>query len=171
MKKITAFLIAIITVCAMSTTAFASEEQTPADQTSASEQKTETTASAETSGVFRKEKHKTTTVAEETQISAELSEEAALAAALKDAGESEASVTVTKNYLAEKKTKENEKVAVYTIMFSNDTTSCKYLVDANNGEILYKKIVYHNSDIDFSEHGHKEKIDTDIRSDNPSSAL
>ena len=94
---------------------------------------------------------------ETVQISAKLTGDDALAAALKDAGKSEADVMVKKNSLSEKETETGEKVAVYTVRFNDETTNYKYFVEANTGEILYKNIEYQKADMVFKGRDRGEK--------------
>lgn len=124
MKKIISIVLAIAALAALAVTAFAAAEPEAA------------AAAAQ----------------EETTISAKLSEDAALAAALKDAGEKEANVTVTKNSLSEKTTTDDETIAVYTVKFETETTTWKYIIDANTGAILYKSIVFQSADVTFKSH-------------------
>ena len=91
MKKYIAIMLTVLALSTLSITAFA------ADTTQAGE--TGTSASEE----------------EKSTISFDLTEKEALAAALKDAGEKEADVTVTKNSLSEKETQDGGKIAVYTV--------------------------------------------------------
>ncbi len=120
MKKTIAIALAILALAALTVTAFAAGEAAPA-------------AGPE----------------ETAAIEAKLTEADALAAALKDAGEKEADVTVTKNKLSEKETVDGETVAVYTVRFTTDTTTYKYILDANTGAVLYKSIVFESPDVVF----------------------
>lgn len=125
MKKIIAVILVVLALSALAVTAFASASpEAAAAQTAAPAQ-------------------------EETTVSAALTEEQALAAALKDAGLKEADVTVDRNKLTEKDTADGGTVAVYSVKFSNDTTTCKYYIDANTGAILYKSFVYQSADVVF----------------------
>ena len=130
MKKIIAILLAVLAISAVTVTAFAVGSPEAAE--------TEAAAPAK----------------EETTIAAALTEEQALAAALKDAGLKEADVTVDRNKLTEKTTADGETVAVYSVKFSNDTTTCKYYIDANTGAILYKSLVFQSADVVFAGHSH-----------------
>ena len=94
--------------------------------------------------------------AEETTIKAALTEEQALAAALKAAGEKEADVTVTQNRLSEKTTTDGEQIAVYTVTFSTETTTYQYILDANTGEIYYSRAEFQNPDVVFKDRGRGE---------------
>ena len=87
--------------------------------------------------------------AEEATIEAALTEEQALAAALKSAGEKEADVTVTQNRLSEKTTTDGQQIAVYTVQFSTETTTYQYILDANTGEIYYSSAEFQNPDVIF----------------------
>ena len=130
MKKIIAILLAVLAISAVTVTAFAAGSPEAAETESAAPAK------------------------EETTIAAALTEEQALAAALKDAGLKEADVTVDRNKLTEKTTADGETVAVYSVKFSNDTTTCKYYIDANTGAILYKSLVFQSADVVFAGHSH-----------------
>ena len=122
MKKILAVMLAL---CALTASAFAAGSAEPAvDAASAA------TEAAESEKI----------------IEAALTEEQALAAALKDAGEKEADVTVTKNKLTEKTLVSGEKVAVYSVKFETETTTYKYYVDGNTGAVLYKSIEFCSPD-------------------------
>lgn len=147
MKKIIAIMLVLAALAALTVTAFATGSAEPAAAVEAV-----TSASVE---------------AEET-IDAALSEDAALAAALKDAGEKEADVTVTKNKLSEKTTEDDETIAVYTVKFNTDTTTYKYYVDANTGAILYKSIEFRSADVVFKSHSRGE---ADGRSDKASGEM
>ena len=122
MKKIIAITLAVLALSALAVTAFAA---------SSSEQDAAAPA------------------AEETMIETALTEEQALAAALKAAGEKEADVTVTQNKLSEKETTDGESIAVYTVEFSTETTTYKYILDANTGEIYYSSVEFQNPDVIF----------------------
>ena len=122
MKKIIAIILVVLALSALAVTAFAanSTEQEPV-----------------------------VPAVEETTIEAALTEEQALAAALKDAGEKEADVTVTQNQLSDKETTNGEQIAVYTVKFSTETTTYKYIMDANTGEIYYSSVEFQNPDVVF----------------------
>lgn len=122
MKKIIAITLAVLALSTLAVTAFAagSAEQDVA-----------------------------TPAAEETTIEAALAEEQALAAALKAAGEKEEDVTVTQNKLSEKETTDGESIAVYTVKFNTKTTTYKYILDANTGEIYYSSVGFQNPDVVF----------------------
>ena len=130
MKKYIAIMLTVLALSTLSITAFA------ADTTQAGE--TGTSASEE----------------EKSTISFDLTEKEALAAALKDAGEKEADVTVTKNSLSEKETQDGGKIAVYTVKFNTNTTSYKYILDANTGAVLRKEYVYNSPDVSFKNRSH-----------------
>ncbi|MBQ9031602.1 MAG: PepSY domain-containing protein [Parasporobacterium sp.] len=104
-------------------------------------------------------------VPERPAVTAKLSEQEALAAALKDAGVSQAAITVTRTQLAEKQTDTGETIPVYTVKFSSDTTSYKYYIDANSGSVLYKNIEYSGKEFTLKERSHDrettEKSDSD----------
>ena len=130
MKKLIAIMFTVLALSAISITAFAADTAKPEGSGSS--------ASAE----------------EKTTITFELTEKEALAAALKDAGEKEADVTVTKNSLSEKETQDGGKTAVYTVKFNTDTTSYKYVLDANTGAVLRKEYVYNSPDANFKAGSH-----------------
>ncbi len=129
MKKIIALLLALCALAALTVSAFASASSEPA-----STETVETAAAEET----------------QTAIAAALSEDEAVAAALKDAGENEADVTVTKCRLSEKTTEAGETVAVYTIKFETGTTEYKYRIDGSTGAIIYKSVEFENPDYAFT---------------------
>ena len=120
MKKTIIIMLAILALSALTVSAFAAADAAPA-------------AEPEETAV----------------IEAKLTEADALAAVLKDAGEKEADVTVTKNKLSEKETADGETVAVYTVKFTNDTTTWQYILDADTGAILYKSFEYQSPDVVF----------------------
>ena len=124
MKKIIAILLALCALAALTVSAFAASSPEPE-------------AAAQ----------------EETAIAAKLSEADALAAALKDAGEKEADVEVTKNRLSEKTTEDDETIPVYTVKFSTGTTEYKYYIDGNSGVVIYKSVEFQNPDIVLKSHG------------------
>lgn len=128
MKKTAAILLAVLALSALSVTALAasSPEQEP----------------AEADAPVREE------------AVAALTEEQALAVALKDAGFEESEVTVDRSRLTEKTTVDGEAVAVYSVKLSNDTTTCRYYIDANTGAILYKSLEFRSADIVFAGGSH-----------------
>ena len=130
MKKYIAIMLTVLALSTLSIPVFA------ADTTQAG--KTGTSASEE----------------EKSTISFDLTEKEALAAALKDAGEKEADVTVTKNSLSEKETQDGGKIAVYTVKFNTNTTSYKYILDADTGAVLRKEYVYNSPDVSFKNKSH-----------------
>jgi len=125
MKKIIAILLALCALAALTVTASASASAEPA---------------AAAAG-------------EETVIAAKLTEADALAAALKDAGEKEANVEVTKNKLSERTTEDGETIPVYTVKFSTDTTEYKYYIEGNTGAVIYKSVEFQNPDIVLKSRG------------------
>lgn len=127
MKKLIAIVLAILALSALTVSAFAAG-----------------TASAAPTAEAREEAP---------EITAKLTEADSLAAALKDAGMKETDVTVDRNKLSEKTTTGGETVAVYSVKFFNDTTTCKYYIDANTGAILYKSIEFQNPDFIFQSRG------------------
>ena len=76
------------------------------------------------------------------ELTAVLTEEAALAVALKDAGLTEDAVAVSRNKLTEKDGADGQSIVLYSVKFSTDTTSYKYYVDGNTGAILYKSVEF-----------------------------
>ena len=122
MKKIIAITLAVLAMCALAVTAFASGSAEP-----------EAAAQA----------------VEETTIEAALTGEQALASALKAAGEKEADVAVTRNRFSEKETTDGKKIAVYTVKFSTETTTYQYILDASTGEIYYSSAEFQNPDVIF----------------------
>ena len=134
MKKIIAMLLALCALAALTASVFAAA----APQAVA----------AEEPAVIQRE--------EQPEISARLSEADALEAALRDAGETEATVTVTKIRLSEKKTENDQMIPVYSIRFSTETTKYKYGIDGNTGAIIYKNTAFQNPDIVLEGHGHGE---------------
>ena len=76
------------------------------------------------------------------ELTAVLTEESALAVALKDAGLTEDAVAVSRNKLTEKDGADGQSIVLYSVKFSTDTTSYKYYVDGNTGAILYKSVEF-----------------------------
>lgn len=134
MKKIIAILLALCALTALTVSAFAASSPEP--------------EAAEDTAVAAAQ--------EETEITAKLSEDDALAAALKDAGEKEADVEVTKNKLSERSTEDDETIPVYTVKFSTDTTEYKYYIDGNTGAVIYKSVEFQNPDIVLKSRGRSE---------------
>ena len=130
MKKYIAIMFTVLALSALSIPAFAAD----------------TTRAGETGGSASEE--------EKSTVSFDLTEKEALAAALKDAGEKEADVTVTKNSLSEKETQDGGKIAVYTVKFNTNTTSYKYILDADTGAVLRKEYVYNSPDVSFKNRSH-----------------
>ena len=136
MKKIIAMLLALCALAALTVSAFATSSPEP-----------ETAAAAEEA---------------ETEIAAKLSEADALAAALKDAGEKEADVEVTKNKLSERTTEDDETIPVYTVKFSTATTEYKYYIDGNTGAVIYKSVEFQNPDIVLKSRGSSSKASSEM---------
>lgn len=128
MKKMIITVLTVLALSALCIPAFAAETAENAEK-----EGTETTAPA----------------AEESAITAALTKEQALAAALKDAGEKESNVTVTKNVLSEKEKQDGGKIAVYSVKFNTDTTTYNYYLDADTGAVLMKSYVYNSPDVVF----------------------
>ena len=148
MKKLITILSTILTVSALSVAVFA-----------AGTTETEGTGAAAPAAEESNGTEAAAPAAEETAITAELTEKQALEAALKDAGEKEADVTVTKNKLSEKEKQDGGKIAVYTVKFNTNTTSYKYILDANTGAVLQKSLEYNNPDVVFKNRDHAGKRD------------
>ena len=129
MKKIIAILLAILTVAALTVTAFASGSA----EASAAEAATETEA---VPAEDEADAVKTHGKGASEEIETAVSKEDAVAAALKDAGFAEDEVTVTRTRLREKEDENGEAVTVYTVKFHTEDTTYKYHVDANTGEII-----------------------------------
>lgn len=129
MKKLIAILLVLLTVAALTVTAFASGSA----EAAATEAVTETEAApAEVEAGTAKTHSKGASE----EIEAAVFKEDAVAAALKDAGFAEDEVTVTRTRLREKEDENGEAVTVYTVKFHTEDTTYKYHVDANTGEII-----------------------------------
>lgn len=144
MKKIIAMMLVLCALAALTVSAFAAGSAEP--------ETTETAAAVQE---------------EQSEIAAKLSEADTLAASLKDAGEKEADVTVTKNKLSEKTTENGETIPVYTVKFSTDTTTYKYYIDGNTGAIIYKSVEFQNPDIVLKSHsrGDSDKASGEMAED------
>ncbi len=129
MKKIIAIALTLLTVAALTVTAFASGSAETADAEAATAAET---AAAETEeGAV-----KTHSRGASEEIEAAVSKEDAVAAALKDAGFAEEDVTVTRTRLKETEDENGQTIAVYTVKFHTEDTTYKYHVDANTGKII-----------------------------------
>ena len=129
MKKIIAILLALLTMAALTVTAFASGSA----EARAAEAVTETEAAPAEAEAGTAKTH---SKGASEEIEAAVSKEDAVAAALKDAGFAEDEVTVTRTRLREKEDENGEAVTVYTVKFHTEETTYKYHVDANTGEII-----------------------------------
>lgn len=127
MKKLLAVILTVVTLSALSLTAFAEESTQP-----------EGTGSSSGS--------------QQTSIIAALTQKEALEAALKDAGEKEADVTVTRYSVSEMETSDGGTITACSLAFKTDTSSYMYVLNANTGEILRKEYVYRNPDVSIKNH-------------------
>ncbi|MDO5134087.1 MAG: PepSY domain-containing protein [Eubacteriales bacterium] len=153
MKKIIVMLFAVLTLSALTVPAFAVAGDSLDTKKVEAEQQASTTQQEDST----KQEGSTQQDQAATEISAKLSEADALAAALKDAGQKEADVTVSKNKLSEKQTTAGTAVAVYTVHFKTVDTSYKYILDANTGAVYCRDVRFQSADVVFKGRGHGGK--------------
>ena len=159
-KNITMLFTICSLIVAMSTAAYAAPDKESSSEVTA-ETQIETEISAPSDPAQNKDKKEKAG----TETAVKLSEEEALTAALKDAGERETAITVSKNKLAEKELANGETIMVYSIRFSTDTTTYKYYIDANTGAILYKKTEFCAADFILKNNNSKADTEGNLHTD------
>ena len=130
MKKLIATILTVVTLSALSMTAFATE-----------------TTPQEGSG--------SSSAAQETSITAAMTQKEALEVALKDAGEKEADVTVSKYSVSNMETSDGGTITACTLAFKTDTSTYHYVLNADSGEILRKEYVYQNPSVTLKIQPHR----------------